>query len=100
MKYLGISDPKQLAAGEPIRPKTCRAFLPRMADQEVAETGGWLPLYLVDSAWGSRMGLLFGCSAECDPPPFYYGCCGYMALKRRIQSRDGISYKLIHYIYT
>jgi hypothetical protein len=69
MKYLSASDPKQLAVWEPIRPKTCRASLPRMADQEVAESGGWFPLWLVDSAWGSRMGLLFGCSAKCDPPP-------------------------------
>jgi hypothetical protein len=40
----GYFGPQHLAEWEPIRRKNCRAFLPRMADQEVAESGGWLPL--------------------------------------------------------
>jgi hypothetical protein len=40
MKNPSPLDPKQLAAWEPIRPKTCRAFLPNVADQEGGGSGG------------------------------------------------------------
>jgi hypothetical protein len=76
MKNLSPSDPKQLAAWEPIRPYTCRAFFPRVADQEGGGSGGHdaiLPLSTM-VAW------LHGANP-------------------RIQSRDIISYQLIHFIY-
>jgi hypothetical protein len=40
MKNLSPSDPKLRAAWEPIRPKTCRALLPNVADREGGGSGG------------------------------------------------------------
>jgi hypothetical protein len=68
--------PQLLAAWEPIRPKTCRALLPNVADREGGGSGGQNAVLALSTmvAW------LHGAN-------------------RRIQSRDSISYQLIHFIY-
>jgi hypothetical protein len=68
MKNLGPSDPKQLAAWEPIRPETCREFLP-VADREGGGSGG----QNVVLALSTMVAWLHGAN-------------------RRIQSRDSIPY--------
>jgi hypothetical protein len=76
MKNPSPSDPKLLAAWEPIRPNTCRAFLPNVADREDGGSGGQIAVLALSTmvAW-------------------LHGANG------RIQSRGSNSYQLIHFIY-